>query len=58
MVLGSGIDMLCGWLFMIDVKFSQGGSEESRSRVAGIGPSRKKEGWGSVVFKSKVCAWL
>lgn len=43
---------------MIDVKFSQGGSEESRSRVAGIGPSRKKEGWGSVVFKSKVCAWL
>lgn len=35
-----------------------GGSEESKSRVTGIGPSRRKEGWGSVVFKSEVCAWL
>lgn len=35
-----------------------GGSEESKSRDTGIEPSRKKEGWDGVVFKSEVCAWL
>jgi hypothetical protein len=49
-VIGSGIDIVCGWLLVIDVRFSQDARRDQRVKSLGSGlveRQKVEELWGA-----------